>query len=74
MLSNDNDSNQSEPDCMSLEKCPHCDKTFEDQHIWNKYNRAKHMSSHTRTSNKKSAKRQLSTQDSPKITTMLVCK
>ena len=48
MLSNDDDSNQSEPDWMSLEKCPHCDKTFEDQHIWNKYNRAKHMSSHTR--------------------------
>jgi uncharacterized C2H2 Zn-finger protein len=47
MFSNDDDSsNQSETDSMNLEKCPHCDKTFGDQHSWNRFNRDKHISAH----------------------------
>jgi hypothetical protein len=79
MLSNDDDSsnqsetdsNQTETDSMSLEKCPHCDKKFDDQYIWNKFNRDKHITAHF---GKKSIKKQLNVRNSPKITSLFSCK
>jgi len=68
MLSNDDDSsNQSHTDSLSLEKCSHWDKTFDDQYSWNKFNRDKHISAHF---GKESAKKQLCVRNSPKITSM----
>ena len=45
---NDDDDNSSlsDNDVMCLNNCPHCNKLFQDQHVWNQFNRERHIKSH----------------------------
>ena len=51
---NDDDDNSSlsDNDVMCLNNCPHCNKLFQDQHVWNQFNRERHIKSHLTTAKK----------------------